>query len=87
MGAILSSDVCMSTVSESTEKNPDFAEKVQDASKEMSEDTKADIKGRIETALDEFRASAGYDEAKEKQYVDLADLFGITLDNAALPTP
>ena len=60
--------------------------KVQEASVSMNEETKADIKGKIENALDEYRTSVSYDAEKEKQYSNLADLFGITLDNAVLPS-
>ena len=83
--AVLNSTVCMGTVTESVETNSEFTEKVQEATQDMNEETKAEIQSKIETSLDDFRSSDDYDESKEKQYSDFASLFGITLTNATQP--
>ena len=81
--AILDSNVCMDTVSTSTDVNSKFTEKAQEATQNISDETKAEIQQKIETSLEEYRASEGADGSKEKQYTDLANLFGITLNNAS----
>ena len=83
--AILNSNVCMNTVTDAVENTENFTEEVQKATESMNEETKAEIQGKIETSLEDFRASADYDAEKEKQYADLANLFGITLNNVTLP--
>ena len=80
--AIIGSDVCMNTVSQSTEVSESFTEKVQEATQNISEDTISNIKEKLDSALLDVKNS-DMDEAtkaeKEKQYADLANLFNITL--------
>jgi hypothetical protein len=85
--AVLKSEVCMNTVSDSVENNAGFTEKIQEATEGMSEQTKSEIQSKIESSLEDFRVSDTYDEEKEKQYHDLANLFGITLGGASHPAP
>ena len=83
--AVLKSDVCMNTVTQAVEKDTGFTEKIQEATEGMSEETKTEIQSKIEISLDDFRGSENYDAAKEQQYHDLANLFGITLGNGSVP--
>ena len=85
VSAVLGSDVCMNTVTQTVENNSAFTEKVQEATQTMDEETKAEVQTTIESALEDYRQSAYYDPAKEQQYSDLANLFGITLGNGMLP--
>ena len=85
--AILNSNVCMGTVSESVESNTAFTEKLQEATEKINEETKTEIQNKIESSLEDYRNSENYDEAKEKQYSDLASLFGITLTGGVPSLP
>ncbi|MBO5653587.1 MAG: hypothetical protein J6S44_05180, partial [Clostridia bacterium] len=85
VNAVLGSDVCMNTVTQTVENNSAFTEKVQEATQSMNEETKAEVQSTIESALENYRQSEYYDPAKEQQYSDLANLFGITLGNGMLP--
>nr|MBE6545217.1 hypothetical protein [Oscillospiraceae bacterium] len=80
--AVLKSDVCMKTVTDSVEKDEEFTTTVQEATQNIDEETKAQIQERIESSLEDFRSSENYDAANERNYTDLAELFGITLENA-----
>ena len=73
----------MDTVSTSSDVNTRFTEKAQEATNKINEETKTEIQQKIESSLENYRASEKYDESKEKQYTDLANLFGITLNNAS----
>ena len=81
--AVLKSDVCMKTVTDSVEKDEEFTTTVQEATQNIDEETKAQIQEKIETSLEDFRSSENYDAANERNYTDLAELFGITLGNGA----
>ena len=83
--AILGSDVCMNTVTQVVESNEVFTEKIQEATSGLAEETKTEIQSKIESTLEEFRASENYSEEAEQKYRDLANLFGITLGNGTIP--
>lgn len=83
--AVLGSNVCMGTVTEVMDNNPEMADSVKEATGNMSEEAKEEIKTNIETSLEDFRNSEEYDPAKEEEYQKIADLFGITLGNGTMP--
>ena len=70
--AILGSTVCLETVTESVDKNDTLTSTVQDATSELDIETKKEIQSKIEEQL-------AANPENEKQYNDLANLFGITL--------
>ena len=70
--ALINSDVCLDTVTQSTTNNPEFTETVQEATQNINEETISEI----ETKLNEAIAT---NPEKSQQYQDLANLFGITL--------
>ena len=70
--ALLGSSVCLGTVTESIEKNDTLTSTVQDATSNLDVATKKDIQQKIEEQL-------AANPENEKQYNDLANLFGITL--------
>lgn len=70
--ALLGSSVCLGTVTESIEKNDTLTSTVQDATSNLDVATKNDIQQKIEEQL-------AANPENEKQYNDLANLFGITL--------
>ena len=72
--AILDSNVCLNTVTESIENDESISESVQESTAEMDDATKDEIKAKLDAALLE-------NPENEKQYSYLADLFGITLGN------
>ena len=67
------------------ESNEVFTEKIQEATSGLAEETKTEIQSKIESTLEEFRASENYSEEAEQKYRDLANLFGITLSNGTIP--
>lgn len=86
--AIIGSEVCLNTVTQSTEINTSLVTKAQEATQNISEETVSNIKDKIESALADVQNS-NIDDAlkaeKEKQYSDLANLFNITLGGTQLP--
>ena len=70
--ALLDSPVCKNTISQSIENNPEFTETVQEKTKNLKKDIKAEIQEKLESAKAEDPESA-------QTYQDIADLFGITL--------
>ncbi len=76
--AVLNSNVCLDTVTQSVEKNDSLSTTVQDATANLNEETKAEIETKINEALEA-------NPEKEQQYKDLANLFGITLGAEGTP--
>ena len=77
--AVLNSTVCLGTVSQSVENNPELTETIQEATQGMREETRTEIQNKIEEAMSS-------NPEKEQQYKDLANLFGITLGaNVEIP--
>ena len=72
--AILNSDVCLNTVTESIENDESISSSVQESTADMDESTRDEIKDKLDAALAE-------NPENERQYTYLADLFGITLGN------
>lgn len=70
--AVLKSDVCLDTVTQTVTGNDAITDTVRDATEGMAESYKADIEDRLNAALAE-------NPEKAQQYNDLANLFGITL--------
>ena len=70
--ALLDSPVCKNTISQSIENNPEFTETVQEKTKNLKKDIKAEIQEKLESAKADDPESA-------QTYQDIADLFGITL--------
>ena len=85
VNAILGSDVCMNTVTQVVVNNEAFTEQIQEATDGLTEETKVEIQNKIESSLNDFRASESYSEEDEQKYRDLAELFGITLSGGAIP--
>ena len=79
--AVIKSDVCLGTVTESVQSNGDLTTTVQDATAGMNEETKAQIENKITEAYDSTD-----DQAKKDQYKDLANLFGITIGEGGVPS-
>ena len=79
VGAIVDSNVCLDTVTESIQKNESLTTTVQDATAGMNEETKTQIEDKINEAL-------AANPEKEQQYKDLANLFGITLGEGGVPS-
>ncbi len=76
--AVLNSNVCLGTVTDSIGGNEELNRTVQDATANINEETKAEIENKINAALEA-------NPEKEQQYNDLANLFGITLGGAQAP--
>ena len=76
--AVLNSNVCLGTVTDSIGGNEELNQTVQDATANINEETKAEIENKINAALEA-------NPEKEQQYNDLANLFGITLGGAQTP--
>ena len=76
--AVLNSNVCLDTVTQSVERNDSLTTTVQDATANMNEETKSEIETKINEAL-------AANPEKEQQYKDLANLFGITLGEGETP--
>ena len=74
--AIINSDVCLGTVTQSTENNPEFTETVQEATQNINQETKTEIENMLNDAI-------ASNPEKEQQYKDLANLFGITFGQDA----
>ena len=83
---VVGSNVCLNFIDDIAQSYDSTTDTFKDASENLSEEAKADMQLSIENALDDYRASAEYDPTKEERYVTLADLFGITLTNAVIPT-
>ena len=80
--AIIGSEVCLNTVTQSTETSESFVAKAQEATQNISEETIFDIKDKLNSALLDVQNSDMDEDLKaekEKQYSDLANLFNITL--------
>ena len=72
--AVLKSDVCLNTLTQTVSENGDLTDTVRDATEGMGESYKTEIKNKIDAALAE-------NPEKAQQYNDLASLFDITLDS------
>ena len=70
--AVLKSDVCLNTLTQTVSENGDLTDTVRDATESMGESYKTEIKNKIDAALAE-------NPEKAQQYNDLASLFDITL--------
>ena len=70
--AILESDVCLETITETITEDPKMQEDVKNATSSMTEETKTSIEDAIQQKLQE-------NPEKEEQYQKLADLLGIQL--------
>ena len=70
--AILESEVCLETITETITEDPKMQEDVKNATSGMTEETKTSIEDAIQQKLQE-------NPEKEEQYQKLADLLGIQL--------
>lgn len=70
--AILESEVCLETITETITEDPKMQEDVKNATSSMTEETKTSIEDAIQQKLQE-------NPEKEEQYQKLADLLGIQL--------
>jgi len=70
--AVLKSDVCLGTVTDTVNSDSTLSETIQDAN--IGESVKAEIENKINDAM-----SSTDDQEKLEQYKNLADIFGITL--------
>ena len=70
--AVLKSDVCLGTVTDTVNSDSTLSETIQDAN--IGESVKAEIENKINDAM-----SSTTDQEKLEQYKNLADIFGITI--------
>ena len=70
--AVLKSDVCLGTVTDTVNSDSTLSETIQDAN--IGESVKAEIENKINDAMNNTT-----DQEKMEQYKNLADIFGITL--------
>ena len=75
--AVLKSDVCLGTVTDSVETNTELTDTVKEATGNMTEESKTQIQEKIESAL-------AANPEKEEQFKNLADLFNITLGSGVV---
>ncbi len=78
--AVLNSNVCLNTVTQTVNNNESLAQTVQSATENLDESVKNDIEDKINEAL-------ANNPEMESQYSDLASLFGITLGGSTTSTP
>ena len=74
VGAVLDSTVCLETVVQVVESDPESSERIQQSTESLSPEVKQEIEDLINNAYNDPE-----NEGKEDQYKALADLFGITL--------